>query len=409
VRRLTTHIQSDIVLYQTKEVLYQGPGIMKELMPRYLHQRMRKRFGVYEILLSMVANMHAYLCAEFGFEQYQAQEDCMAYLCEGIHKILGPGQIAAYLWGSIGEHEIINSHLKQSQAVIRPRDKLTAAAAVKAYSLVSGILSQLSDLDAKREQPPLEMTVRQEDNELLRLILEHLASLSGDGVRDIWESLGFSIAITRALVAGNNAHAKLILAGIHRAHVEPESRIYSNWLSLALKPKGDGMAKDHELVGSVLSIRPPNAPKVFANRFKDVCDLGDYELAKILAAHMDLNRGIVRNRPIHSAISTKNLNLIGAVIDAGADVNYRAYKRDKLKDQKESEREAPIEMTMGFGKEVLGYLIHRGALIPPLSAWMKGDRHFYNILRNAVFDYQVKKKSTYSDFYVMTKEENVKY
>jgi hypothetical protein len=124
---------------------------------------------------------------------------------------------------------------------------------------------------------------------------------------------------------------------------------------------------------------------------------------------MDLNRGIVRNRPIHSAISTKNLDLIGAVIDAGADVNYRAYKRDKLKDQKESEREAPIEMAMGFGKEVLGYLIHRGALIPPLSAWMKGDRHIYNILRNAVFDYQVKKKSTYSDFYVMTKEENVKY
>jgi hypothetical protein len=234
---------------------------MKELMPRYLHQRMKKRLDVYEVLPSMVANMHAYLCAEFGFEQYSAQEDCMAHLCEGIHKILGPEQIVAYLWGSIWEHDIINRHLKQSQASIRPRDKLTAAAAVKAYSLVPDILAQLSDSDARREQPPLEMAVRQEDDELLHCILEHLASLSGDDVRDTWQSFGFSIAITRALVAGNNAHAKLILAGIHRAHVEPESRIYSNWLSLALKPKGDGMAKDHELVGSVLSIRPPNAPR----------------------------------------------------------------------------------------------------------------------------------------------------
>jgi ankyrin repeat protein len=142
-----------------------------------------------------------------------------------------------------------------------------------------------------------------------------------------------------------------------------------------------------------------------------VCDAGDFELAKILLAHMELDRGLIRNLPLNSAIRTKNLDLIGAVLDAGADINIRAHKRDKVKEQKESERRSSLEVAMGFGPEVVDYLIQRGAVIPPLSAWVKGDRQVYNILRDGVFDYQDKNKRlpTYPEFRDMTTKERRKY
>jgi hypothetical protein len=383
---------------------------MKELMSRYLHQRVKKRLDVYERLPSMITNMHTYLCAELGLERHQEQEECMASLCEGFHRIFGWEQIARSLWGQITGHPILNRHIKESQAAIWPRDKLTAAVAVHAYSLVPGILLELPDKTAKHEQTPLELAVKQGDDELLRIILEHLASLTGD-VHNVWTHFGFSAAVTYSLVYGNKGHAKLILAGLYRARVGPESRVYRNWLSLALKPIEKKQPTDKDLVQNVLQIRPPNAPRVFVNRFREVCDAGDFELAKILLAHMELDRGLIRNLPLNSAIRTKNLDLIGAVLDAGADINIRAHKRDKVKEQKESEKRSSLEVAMGFGPEVVDYLIQRGAVIPPLSAWVKGDRQVYNILRDGVFDYQDKNKRlpTYPEFRDMTTKERRKY
>lgn len=147
------------------------------------------------------------------------------------------------------------------------------------------------------------------------------------------------------------------------------------------------------------------------NRFKEACDSSKFELAKILLAHVDLDRGLVRNLPLNCAIRTKDLDLIGAVLDAGADINIRVHKRDKVKEQKESERRSPLEVAMGFGQEVVNYLNQRGAVTPSLPAWLKGDRRIYNILRDGVFDYQDKNKRlpTCPEFRDMTSKERAKY
>jgi hypothetical protein len=42
---------------------------------------------------------------------------------------------------------------------------------------------------------------------------------------------------------------------------------------------------------------------------------------------MDVNNGTIKTLPLHAAISTRDIGLIGAVLDAGANINIRCQQK----------------------------------------------------------------------------------
>lgn len=82
---------------------------------------------------------------------------------------------------------------------------------------------------------------------------------------------------------------------------------------------------------------------------------------------MDVNVGTNKTLPLHVAIMSRDVSLIGAVLDAGADINIKVTN-SLTPSQEALPTKRPIEVPLvGMNKivPILEYLLGRGAVIPP--------------------------------------------
>lgn len=140
--------------------------------------------------------------------------------------------------------------------------------------------------------------------------------------------------------------AKDILDAARQAHVKPHKTYCDKWLKTA-----NGLG-DVGLIRLILQVRPRGGAKISSKPIKSACNSGNYELAKLFIDHMNLNNGTTKNAPLYVAIRTCDLDLIAAVLDAGANIDLQAYKGGQSSKPKGSrEYRTPVEVAMRYGTQ----------------------------------------------------------
>jgi hypothetical protein len=376
-------IDDDILLHQTKDVLRPGDKIMEHMMPRYLAQRVKTRLDVEDALPIRVSMMHTYLCKELGFTKTRDQERCLQTLCTGLKTVWEPPFLSLLLWGHESASASLYSSLFPEQLIFGPwqktptllviQDKVLAAIAVDDCILLGALLPQFTGngFDYPSHQP-LTTALKTKNDKLLNTLLAYLATPDTGGC-DKWTAFSVEQAVQKAFSLKMYAEGAQILNNFHASGARMEKYAYLSWVKIALP------LQDVSLIQAVCKLRTKEPCYIPTAMFKEICKTGNIDIVKAVLKGMNLNSGTIRTLPLHIAIKTENLELIEAVLDAGADINVRAYKATNNKDYM-----CPIDVAMNHKGPELELLIKRGVIIPHISQWNLSNATTYEILRKAV-------------------------
>jgi hypothetical protein len=295
----------------------------------------------------------------------------------------GTHQITNLLWRD--EHEMLEPHLpKQYQrgpwvselATLQTSDKVVAAMAIGAHDDVRKLLPQLDDrhFDYKGHGP-LAAAVIMNDSILLHTVLEYLATFGPFG--DIsWKGFGVIHAIEVAIHCRAWDFVVLILNHIGLSGTRSCGEVYNMFLRACCH------YRNIDAIRAICRLRPYGRQAISPAIFTEIVALGDMESFNLLLPAVKLNSGTIKNLPLHIAIRGHNLEMVGALLQAGADINLRTYKGSKSKKKKTRDYKCPIEVAMGQGAAEVEFLLQRGASIPHFSRWNIQSHAVYMALRD---------------------------
>ena len=390
---------------------------MYNLMPRYLAQRTKTRLDVYDALPGRVQIMKEYLCEELGISTSVEQERCLQNLCAGLVACTGVTRIVRLLWGREVEADTDSAFgrffarlisqgpykepWKEPLLQLRFEDKALAAVAIKAYELVRTLLPHIADRRFDYESHRLlVIALDLKDDTLLDIILQYLES-SGKITREGWARFDVLSATLSTVRLRRLPQLKRLLNNLHSSGYRLARGDYFTWLRASLQ------MENAEIVRGVCNLRSESACTLTPKMIKEAFALGTVEAVKVILETVDLNKGNIKTLPLNVAILTRKLELVEAVLDAGADINFRAPKScGTSKAGVTGPYKSPIEVAMLVTTPILGCLVERGATIPHISRWIYRDRRVFEFLRGASIARDKNAQiPTYDEIQRMTDEE----
>jgi hypothetical protein len=173
-----------------------------------------------------------------------------------------------------------------------------------------------------------------------------------------------------AVNTGNSRFVKELVEFCPRLPRYVSKETFNKWLEAAIA------SLNTDIVKSVLllcSSRDKVNPYILAN----ACRTGSTGIVNTLLneGNVGVNISLLvsfKAHPLCCAIQYGDIPIIGAVLDAGADINGKAY-RPKLGSL--GSTCSPLEIAFERGdKAVIQFLLRRGATIPPQADWPRVSR-----------------------------------
>ena len=352
---------------------------MNHLMPRYLGYRVTSRLDVCDALPVRIIAMESYLIQELGYKSEKQKAECLHALCTSLVKIWGSEDIKMLLGDkhSAGWYDKLGGVTAQ----LSPRDKVCAAMAVQAHDLLRQLLPQLTleDFSIVR-QNPLFAAVTLEDDETLPIIIDHLMLSGIPNTRKALNDLRLRRAIEVAIESQKPEKAGLLLEYIRSSNFRDDKAEYDKALKHATMVV---QIANIDVVRRILD-KCPGGSAVVPDIFLYACKIKNIELVATLiqGSRMELNKGTVFTLPLHQAIMHGNIEVIGTILDFGADINNTSYL--KSEECTSQDPKCPLEFALEYQIDAVDYLLERGAIVPSVDRWFEtSNEHVYNALRTA--------------------------
>ncbi|KAH7082372.1 hypothetical protein FB567DRAFT_605754 [Paraphoma chrysanthemicola] len=393
-------IVDDMLLRQQKDVLQNARRIMCHLLPLYLAQRTKTPLDVRTEPLDRINMMHGFVCELTECTSTQARDTLLEKLCEGIVAMTGVERIMTLLWDSREQlddpfvKELRGGPWATTVTCLQPQYKVIAAMAIGAHGTLPNLLAHLDDRKFEYiGHSPLVAAVLLEDERLLQTILDYLATFGPFGDNS-WKRLGVIYFIELAIQRETWDLVHLILKRLRSSGARTYALVF-NTFHLACFCSGY-----MDVIRAVCDLQSHSLQRLSPIAFKKIAAVGNMAIFNLLLPAVDLNVGTVDNLQLHIALRGRNLDKVGALIDAGANVNISVKgsddrqkqgkkkpkgkkKRRKNKMNSHSEPQHPIDVAMNMGAAEVEFLLERGAALPPFSRWNLKHRGVYGCLRGA--------------------------
>jgi hypothetical protein len=350
---------------QRKEILGMHFTLIESDISLYLANRIKFPLDLDTSVSNKFNQMLLYLGTELHLDTIDQRDECSATLQQNLIKLFGPLGTLDVLWWGLSSSPAWNS---KALSVL---EKAFAAISADAYELVRTLISSTS-VDNKLSvfshcaHEPLGMAITLQKSSMVDVILSD-TTRPWSGSPQCWIAENMCLAIQ--LRASQPILKSLIEA--REKHGSPTKKEYENWLALAI------YTGSVRIVKVALNIKIRRKVRVTRRHLIKACTCGRPEVVTALLGKdlMDPNRKFVDTTPLIAAARSGHVDVVKAVLDAGANINVSVIKEPhtplKAALQHRSKKDAVIEL-----------LIARGAIIPDPEHWPRKE-NIWNTLRKA--------------------------
>lgn len=382
-RTFAAEIEDDLLSHQPENVVEKTPEVIKNKMAEYLIIHLHKISDVNDPLLKMLRRMADYLIRELAIPE-KDRKVTETSMIEGFVRVCQPTRVNTMMWGRFrGIHPLCTSFVNiDNDGELDHWQKVVAAMAFLAFDLVRTLLATMP-LNTWIPgiyigRCPLVMAVAANNNGLFNEVMDHFNQLiKTSRGRDMCRNgYDFDDAFYIAVNTGNSRFVEELVEFCPRLRHYVPKETYNEWLDAAIA------SLNTDIVKSVLllcSSRDKVNPYILAN----ACRTGSTDIVNTLLneGNVGVNKSLLvsfKAHPLCCAIQYGDIPIIGAVLDAGADINGKAY-RPKL--ESPGLTCSPLEIAFERGdKAVIQFLLSRGATIPPRADWPR-VRRLYDVVR----------------------------
>ncbi|KAF2635779.1 hypothetical protein P280DRAFT_522896 [Massarina eburnea CBS 473.64] len=331
-------------------------------------------------LLSIITDLAQYVCGELGLDDIE-QGEIIESLCKGAVKHLDSNIVLEHLWSVRPNENVSDGHLKTPSLELSIREykngkvqeRMVAAIAADAYGLVIALMSTFTPESTATSSvfgEPLQFAISIGNHEMVEIIIEKFLSLRSVIPRKYINFIGYfgsqiacavpcaiaerRLAILHTLVEAFKIH-KIVASTIRRTD-------FDKWLLRAIR------TRTVDFVRAVLDIPINSGAKVSLSVFITACNQGIPDIVTALIGDrlMDPNKEFMDATPLIVATRTGNLDVVKAVLDAGAYVNGVSKSSDTALEQALMIRKAP---SMEKREAAVRLLLSYGATLPPFPKW----------------------------------------
>ncbi|KAI4950629.1 hypothetical protein J4E91_004514 [Alternaria rosae] len=386
-------IKDDILLYQTEELRYANGrwcgSIMSHLMPEWLYYRVKKPVDSMSSLSANILDIHSYICQELDIAKAKKEEKLLD-VCAAMAKTITFPDLSHAIRYPYSTESYCDLHHQWCETAfysgLTSEEKVAAATALGDYEMCEDLLPQLGEHDmAVRRMSPLLAAVVTDDQDTLQLILDHAKRRQG---KSTLESLYIPYAFRLAIHQHSAGAVGRLTEFLKRSYHDHKGvrDVYVQSLREAVKFVQPPNA---EIVRQMV-LNAPYGPKVSADVFLYACKTHSLDIVKVLLSEgqVDVNKGSAQTLPLHVAIKTSDDDtaIIGAVLDAGADINKTGYPTTKSRKYcgVPAQNQSPLEFAAAHSMAAVKYLIQRGAIVRHVDLWYTiSEPEPYNALRDA--------------------------
>ncbi|CAI9636903.1 unnamed protein product [Alternaria burnsii] len=384
-RTFATEIEDNLLSKQPENVVEKMPKVIKNKMAEYLNIHLHKISDVNDPLLKMLRRMADYLIRELAIPE-KDRKVTETSMIEGFVRVCQPTRVNTMMWGRFrGIHPLCTSFVNiNNDAELDHWQKIVAAMAFLAFDLVRTLLATMP-LNTRIPgiyigRCPLVMAVAANNNGLFNEVMDHLNQLikTPRGRYMCRSAYAFDDAFYIAVNTGKSRFVKELVEFCPRLPHYVTKETYNKWLDAAIA------SLNADIVKSVLLLCS-SRDKVNPYLFTNACRTGSTDIVNTLLneGNVDVNKSLIvsfKDHPLCCAIQYGDIPIIGAVLDAGADINGKVH-RAKL--ESPGHTCSPLEMAFERrDKAVIQFLLSKGAEIPPRAVWPRA-RRLYDVVRGA--------------------------
>ncbi|KAI4630796.1 hypothetical protein J4E80_001734 [Alternaria sp. BMP 0032] len=336
-----------------------------------------------------ILGTHSYLCQELDIAN-DKKEKKLLYVCAVMAQTITFPDLYYTIRYPDPPESYCDLHHRWCKTAfssgLTSEEKVAAATALGDYEMREDLLPQLGEHDmAIRRMSPLLAAVVTDDQDTLQLILDHAKRRQG---KSTLESLYIPYAFRLAIHQHSAGIVGRLTEFLKRSYHDHKGvrDVYVQSLREAVKYVQPPNA---EIVRQIV-LHSPYGPKVTADVFLYACKAHSLDIVKVLLSEgqVDVNKGSAQTLPLHVAIKTSDDDtaIIGAVLDAGADINKTDYLTTKPKKYcgAPAQNESPLEFAAAHSMAAVKYLLQRGAVVRHVDLWYTiSEPEPYNALRDA--------------------------
>ena len=350
-----------------RRILYNDIGrILDNNIGILLFNRLKKPLGANPEFLDKIREMASFLVAELARKTEQEYQKLLMQLCLSIAAYLGRNKVFSLLHSVQPEYNMPDiAYLK---APLDLAQMLIAAVAVDAHDLATTLLSQMSEKSPWRIQvfgSPLTFAIDRGSEQIVRTILDcsvHSGTrgVSIQGVFSEYDIYGTWTPMAHA-IGSRQPGVLRVIKEFHEKHIGPsDKKMFNTLLSRAIR---SGMI---QIVQIILHLKVPRGATVTMNHLIGAANAHSPEimLAITSAPGMGINRRFKNTSPLIAAVQARDVHVVRALLNAGADVDMKV-------DANGPEKSA-LSVAIEAGYDVITQvLLDHGATLPPASRWPK--------------------------------------
>lgn len=288
-------------------------------------------------------------------------------------QMMGVGKITSLLWDEVRAGMYVAEKLASTDT-LSLLEKIRAACAVRADALVPRPFSQTERCFDLRTFDPLKAAVSTENANMTRMYLNDAKARNSLPSVD---ELGMLPALEDACFRGHDAQVEVVVSYLQESGQFSKS-VYDDVLGITIVTNHTAWMR------KILDMCPPDTKQIATQNFVLACNTGIVAVVSMATSALDdINSGRMENFPLHHAIATGRSE-VGAVLDAGANLNNTAYTSDY------NGRVYLLNSPLGYALRLnltaaaIAYLIERGALVPPVDTWGPQRKERYAVLQAAI-------------------------
>lgn len=373
---------------------------LRPLPKRYIASiilnRLTKPLNASRVFLDKLRQMIQFLRDESGVYPQDSSEYLSA-LCESLAQRSCSSKLAAALTSKYPtlrhrceDHENCSDILEAGP--LPTHLKIIAAVVVKDSKLVRALLPKLLQTDEWRCEifgSPLWLAVDQKDTPTIRTILHWLERIYGPDSPAPAYLLGkkqrveILIAIDRAFVTSNLKVLQALLS-FYNYRFGPSGRgRYDQWLYEAYR------IASKRYLEAVLAVAKRGREVISREGLLHVIRYANPKHINTLVSTkaLDINRNFSNTTPLIAAVRSGSLDIIRAILDAGADINsgWFSYSAMGVAFSTKQKQEHKIR--------IVKLLLERGAELPATDQWPKAGKRGTSQIRALLEEEQKKRKN----------------
>jgi hypothetical protein len=141
-------------------------------------------------------------------------------------------------------------------------------------------------------------------------------------------------------------------------------------------------AKNTTWMGKILDMCPPDTKRMTTENSVRACKFGNVAVVSMAAGALDaINSGSMEHFPLYHAIATGRSEVIGAVLNAGADIYNAVYTSDYSGRTYLHNNPLGYALRLNLPPAAIAYFVERGALVPPVDMCASQRKDRYVVLQ----------------------------